>query len=165
MPGHWVRGFHVWSLIYVSVHALSHVQLFAIPWTVALQAPLSMEFSRQKYWSGLPFPTAGALSKPGIKLVSLAPAVLLGGFFTLCHLGSLVSSYKPVEVVNIFTSFYQEHRYISCQSVAGPDPVFEGQMEQLAGIWGGALREQTSQVHFLSHFTPLESLMEEPGHA
>ena len=38
---------------------LSRVQLFATPWTVALQVPLSLEFSRQEYWSGLPFPTPG----------------------------------------------------------------------------------------------------------
>ena len=38
----------------VCVWAFSHVQFFAIPWTVAHYAPLSMEFSRQKYWSGLP---------------------------------------------------------------------------------------------------------------
>ena len=40
---------------------LSLVQLFATPWTVALQAPLSMEFPRQEYWSGLPFPPQGDL--------------------------------------------------------------------------------------------------------
>ena len=39
----------------------------AIPWTVAHQAPLSMEFSRQGYWNGLPFPSPGNLSNPGIK--------------------------------------------------------------------------------------------------
>ena len=43
----------------VSVKLLSHVQLFVTPWTVARQAPLSMGFSRQGYWSGLPFPTPG----------------------------------------------------------------------------------------------------------
>ena len=41
----------------VKVKSLSHVQLFATPWTVAYQAPQSMEFSRQEYWSGLPFPS------------------------------------------------------------------------------------------------------------
>ena len=46
---------------------LSHVQLFAIPWTIARQAPLSMEFSRQEHWSGQPFPPLGALPNPGIK--------------------------------------------------------------------------------------------------
>ena len=46
---------------------LSLVQLFVIPWTAAYQAPLSMEFSRQEYWSGLPFPSPGDLPDPGIK--------------------------------------------------------------------------------------------------
>ena len=43
----------------------SPVQLFATLWTVALQAPLSMEFSRQEYWSGLPFPSSANLPDPG----------------------------------------------------------------------------------------------------
>ena len=49
---------------------LSSVQLFATPWTVAHQALLSMEFSRQEYQSGLPFPPPGGLSNPGIELRS-----------------------------------------------------------------------------------------------
>ena len=49
------------------VKSLSRVWLFAIPWTVAYQAPLSMEFSRQEYWSGLPFPSPGDLPNPGIE--------------------------------------------------------------------------------------------------
>ena len=51
----------------VKVKSLSCVQLFAIPWTVAHQAPLSIGFSRQEYWSGLPFPSPGDLPNPGIK--------------------------------------------------------------------------------------------------
>ena len=47
--------------------SLSHVQLFAAPWTVAHQAPPSMGFSRQEYWSGLPFPSPGDLPDPGIE--------------------------------------------------------------------------------------------------
>ena len=46
--------------------SLSHVQLFATPWTVAYQASPSMGFSRQEYWSGLPFPSPGDLPNPGI---------------------------------------------------------------------------------------------------
>ena len=61
---------------------LSHVQLFATPWTVALQTPLPMEFSRQEYWSGLPFPPPGHLPNSGIEAVSLASLALAGGFFT-----------------------------------------------------------------------------------
>ena len=51
-------------------------------WTVADQSPLSMGFSRQEYWSGLPFPSPGDLPDPGIELVSLASPALAGGFFT-----------------------------------------------------------------------------------
>ena len=51
---------------------LSHVQLFVTPWTAAHQAPLSMELFRQEDWSGLPFPSPGDLSNPGIELRSPA---------------------------------------------------------------------------------------------
>ena len=51
----------------VKVKSLSHVQLFAIPWTVVYQASLSMGFSRQEYWNGLPFPSPGNLPEPGIE--------------------------------------------------------------------------------------------------
>ena len=51
----------------VKVKLLSRVQLFATPWTVAYQAPPSMGFSRQEYWSGLPFPSPGDLPYPGIE--------------------------------------------------------------------------------------------------
>ena len=51
----------------MKVKSFSHVRLFAIPWTVAHQAPLSMGFSRQEYWSGLPFPSPGDLPDPRIE--------------------------------------------------------------------------------------------------
>ena len=54
-------------LIWSEVKSLSHVQFFETPWTVAYQAPQSMEFSRQEYWSGLPLPSPGDLPNPGIK--------------------------------------------------------------------------------------------------
>ena len=49
---------------------VSHVRLFATPWTVACQAPLSMGFSRQEYWSGFPFPSPRDITNLGIKLES-----------------------------------------------------------------------------------------------
>ena len=55
----------------VKVKSLSHLGLSAAPWTVAHQAPPSMEFSRQEYWSGLPFPSPGDLPDPGIEPGSL----------------------------------------------------------------------------------------------
>ena len=64
------------------VRSLCCVRLFATPWTVAHQAPLSLGFSRQEYWSRLPFPPPGDLCNPGIKPVSLASTALVGGSFT-----------------------------------------------------------------------------------
>ena len=51
----------------VKVKSLSRVRLFETPWTVAYQAPPSMGFSRQEYWSRLPFPSSGDLLDPGIE--------------------------------------------------------------------------------------------------
>ena len=56
----------IWFLV-LCAQSLSYTQLFATPWTVAHQAPLSMGFSRQEYWSGLPFPSPGDLPDPGIE--------------------------------------------------------------------------------------------------
>ena len=57
---------------YTELKSLSRVRLFATPWTVACQAPLSMGFSRQEYWSELPFPSPGDLPDPGIEPKSSA---------------------------------------------------------------------------------------------
>ena len=65
--------------ISVHVQLLSHVQLFATPWTTLHQASLSIGFSRQEYWSGLLFPSPGDLPNPGIELAS---PTLAGRFFT-----------------------------------------------------------------------------------
>ena len=54
-------------LVSITVKSLSHVQLLATPLTVAYQAPPSMGFSRQEYWSGLPLPSPGDLPDPGIE--------------------------------------------------------------------------------------------------
>ena len=76
----------VQACVCVCVHVcvLSHVQLFVSPWTVVCQAPLSMEFSRQEYWSGLPCPSPGVLPDPGIKPRSLSSPALAGGVFCCC---------------------------------------------------------------------------------
>ena len=68
----------LWSIVKVKVKSLSRVQLFVTPWTVAHQAPPPMGFSKQEYWSGLPFPSPGDLHDPGIKPTSPA---LAGRFF------------------------------------------------------------------------------------
>ena len=63
----WSQFFFQANTIRVKVKSLSRVQLFATPWTVAYQVPQSMGFSRQEYWSGLPFPSPGDLPDPGIE--------------------------------------------------------------------------------------------------
>ena len=68
--------------------SLSHVQLFTTFWTIAHQAPLSMGFSRQEYWRGLPFPAPGDLPVPGIEPAFLAsPALCVCALLclTLCN--------------------------------------------------------------------------------
>ena len=75
----------------VHVHSLSRVRLLVTPRTVARQAPLSMGFSRQEYWSGLPFIPPGDLPHPGIKPKSPA---LAGGFLTTAPPGKPSCSMK-----------------------------------------------------------------------
>ena len=74
---HRLRLGRIFTWVWDGAQSLSHVQLFAAPWTVAHQAPLPMGFSRQKYWSGLPFPPPGELPDPGIELRSLVSPRLL----------------------------------------------------------------------------------------
>ena len=79
------------------VQLLSHVLLFATPWTVACQASLSMEFSRQEYWSGLPFPSPGDLPGPGVEPTFLAPCALTGRFSTSESPGKPGKSYHVTQ--------------------------------------------------------------------
>ena len=70
---------------------LSHVRLFATPWTAVSQAPPSMGFSRQEYWSGLPCLPPGDLPDLGIQPTSLMSLALAGMFFTTAATKSLQS--------------------------------------------------------------------------
>ena len=76
---------------------------FETPWTIACQAPLSMEFSQEEYWSGLPFPFPGDLPIPGIKPTSPA---LAGRFFTTESPGKQIGIYLKLLLVTAF-SFYK----------------------------------------------------------
>ena len=66
----------------VCAQLLNHARLIGASWTLACQAPLPMEFSRQEHWSGVPFPTPRDLPDPGIEPTSLVSPALAGGFFT-----------------------------------------------------------------------------------
>ena len=68
IKSYWLlRKIIILSIMKVKAKSLSHVRLFVTPWTIAYQAPPSMESSRQEYWSGWPFPSPGDLPDPGIK--------------------------------------------------------------------------------------------------
>ena len=66
MVSSFLHHHQIMLLLKVKVKSLSRVRILATPWTVACQAPLSMEFSRQKYWSGLPFPSPGKAGISGL---------------------------------------------------------------------------------------------------
>ena len=84
----------------------SRVQLFVTPWTVALQAPLSMEFSRQEYWSGLPLPSPGNLPDPGIEPGWFSH--IAGRFFTIWATREAWGS----PCVYIYLSFSRFHSHL-----------------------------------------------------
>ena len=89
---------------------LSCIRLFVAPWTVTCQGPLSIKFSKQKYWSELPFPTPRDLPKPEIEPTSLASPALAGGFFTTALPG------KPMKGEKIIYIYVHTHTYIHTQS-------------------------------------------------
>ena len=92
----------------VCVYKLSRVQLFVTLWTAACQASLSMEFSRQEYWSRLPFPSSGDLPNPRIKpFISCIGRRIL---YHQCHLGSpfrryMLMKYLGVKCYDVHNSF------------------------------------------------------------
>ena len=81
---------------------LSHIQIFATPWTVALQAFLSTGFFRQEYWSGLPCLPPGDVPDPGIKPMSPAFSVLKAFFFQLLSLYLCLNSLVCTTKINVF---------------------------------------------------------------
>ena len=123
----------------VKVKSLSRVWLFVTPWTVARQAPLSMGFSRQEYWSGLSFPPPEDLPNPGIKLM---PPALGGGSLLMSHLGS------PRHPIGV----YWEVREILWCRKWQPTPVFlpgesHGQRSLMGySSWGHKETDTTEQL-------------------
>ena len=105
----------------------SRVQLFASLCTVARQAPLFMEYPRQEYWSGLPFPPPGNCPDPGFEPISLSP-VLTGGFFFFF--------YHSLECKSILGSFRirasADYRAIALELVRGDVDLVKGNSLKLS---------------------------------
>ena len=128
-----------------------HVRLFVTPWTVARQASLSMGFSKQEYWSGLPSPPPRDLPHPGIKPASLMSPALAGRFFTLSITWEALSSYACVSishsvVSNIPTTIYKIKGFPG--GASGKDPACQWMGH---GPWGCKESNTTEQLSL--HFT------------
>ena len=95
-------------LMLLCAKSLSRVWFFVNPWTVASQAPLSLGFSRQEYWSGLPCPPPGDLPDPGIKPVSLMPPALTARFFTTSATWKACEVPKTLEML-LFSTVASRH--------------------------------------------------------
>ena len=116
----------------------SHEWLYATPWTVAHQAPLSMGFSRQEYWSGLPCPTPGDFPDPGMEPTSLTSPALAGSFLTISttwetththththtHKDRYVSAYTHMHICTYIQTYVHTYMYLEtehiCKTVLSP---------------------------------------------
>jgi len=95
------------------INVFSCVQFFVTPWTTAHQTTLSMEFSRQEYWGGLPFLTLGDLPNPEIEPVSLVPPALAGKFLTTVPPG------KPSACIMTLYNISHSHGMVESQFIIG----------------------------------------------
>ena len=102
----------VYNVNFVALQLLSHSQLFVTPWTVARQAPMSMEFSRQDYWIGLPFPTPRDLPNQGIESMSFHLLHWQVDYLLLCHLPSSLHN-NNIWLLGEIISVYLIFLYIS----------------------------------------------------
>ena len=120
----------------------SRVRLFATLWAEALQS-LSVGFSRQEYWSGLPFPLTGDLPEPGIEPASFMPPALAGGFFTASttwkpRRGSL-SYWSQSNCVKTQSSDVPSQRFLQLDELPTPE---EGQVRGLQAVCSSCLPGQ-----------------------
>ena len=100
---------HTYKWVHLFFQSLSHAQLFASPWTATHQVSLSMEFSRQEYWSGQPFPSSEDLPDPGIEPRS---PLHRWNLYHLSHQGS----YAHVYIHNAKRIIYSRRVYIRIHS-------------------------------------------------
>ena len=123
--------------IYLCVHSPSCIRHFETTWTIwtlARQASLSMEFSRQEYWRRLPLPTPGNRPDSGIKAPSLASPALAGGSFTTAPSGKLNMCDSPHPNFFLFL-FLKSHQLNPCL----PNWILECSLEKPNGCWKSLL--------------------------
>ena len=119
----------VYVCVCVCTQTLSHVQLFATPWTVACQSPLYLGFLRQEHWSGLSFPSPGDLPDPGIESIFLTSSALAGRFFTAAPPGKLPDAhlvlYKPGKTAS---GYYCIHSSAYLWVIGKYHPILQGHL-------------------------------------
>ena len=111
---------YVCVCVCVCVCVLSHIPLFAQLWTITYQAPLSMGFSRQEYWSKLLFPPPRDLPNPVIEPVSMSSS-LAGRFFITSTTWEALSSLPPPlnSCIALLLSLFLREKYVSHEYLQG----------------------------------------------
>ena len=142
-----------------NTYVLSRVHLFVIPWTVAFQALLSMEFSKPEYWSGLPFPPPGNPLDPGFEPIPSVSPTLAGRFFTSPSPGKLQnggvlshrqSSRSALIHLSVFHRWSVNYKFTSVYHLSMFENISEKCDQTL--IWN-------SDIFFLKHFPPWCNLL------
>ena len=135
----------------------SRVRLFGTPWTTAYQAPLSIGFSRQEYWSnGLSCPPPGDLPNPGIKPVSPVSPALQVGSLPLNHWGSLQQKHMSAQTPQCALQAHRK-RALHCCLASGLNPTPVTHSEESPGGW------HLLQLHQHSPGGPFPSHIACPG--
>ena len=143
-----------WQNLTCMLSHFSCVQLFAIPWTVAWQAPLFIDFCRQEYWSEWPCPPPEYLPNPGIELVSLTHPALAGGFFAtsatweapkmvvlmLSHVQLFVTPWTVAQQAPLSKGFSRQEYWSGLPTPGDlPDPRIEPTSPAASALAGGSL--------------------------
>ena len=133
------------------LNLFSCVGLFVTPWTVACCAPLSMGFSRQAYWSGLPFPSPGHLPNPGMEPTSLGSSALIGSLFTTS--ASWEAPFAPIFIYYMaITGFLYLKTVLDLQILEIHSVLFATQGDWPFNRWGNWSSEMFSFGGTISRF-------------
>ena len=131
-------NYQVYGIFLCTLSHFSHIQLFATPWTVAHQAPLSIGFPGQEYWSGFLCLPPGDLPNPGIKPVSLMSPALAGGFFTTSAT-CLVQVYRSINTwpwLDAKNKGSDTKKFATANHAPSPSFQEKGFAESFGGVWG-----------------------------
>ena len=149
------------DLHFSSVQSLSHVRLLATSWTAAYQAPPPMGFSRQEYWSGLPFPSLSITNSQSILKLMSIESVMPSNHFILCHHLLLLPSIFPS--LRVFSNKSVLHirwpKYWSFSFSISPSNEYSG-LISFRMDWLDLLTVQETLKHLLQHHSSKASILQ-----